>query len=60
MEELEEIKLKVAEIKLSSLEREFEKANIGYLQTISALKLMLSQKRNKQNLLNGELENLKK
>lgn len=53
------MKLKVAEIKLAALERELEKTNIGYSQTIRALKQMLDNKTKKQNRLKGELEGLK-
>lgn len=59
MQELEEMKLKVAEIKLASMEREFEKANATYTQTIKTLKYMLAQKTEKQLKLLHDLQILK-
>lgn len=53
------MKVKIAEIKLATLERDVEKTSLNYLHTIRALTLMLNSKSDKQNRLKGELAALK-
>ena len=60
MESIEEMKVKMAEIKLQVMEKEFGKANIEYIKNIKQLKDRLEEKNKKQNKLEGELMNLRK
>jgi hypothetical protein len=51
IEELKEIKIKMAAIKLQALENELNRSNVEYLRTIKELKQTLGEKHQKQDKL---------